>query len=261
MNSNNSLNSLRYKTGRRGYCLLLILFVSLFLFGNIRDVAASPKVSTGSRFDIQSKPKRVVSLVPVITEMLYAIGAEEAVKGYTYHNSFPHEGSEKIVGGFFSPSMKKIEEVQPDIIFLSDLHDTIRERFAGKVELVQLKANSIDDAMQNIITLGKMFDLEAAASSVVLKNRDALDLISKKVAKIPKEKRKRVIRFMGAGQEQIMTPGDDSFQNDFIRAAGGISPQFDKQGNVVKISQDEWQRFNPSGCIWLRRQTENYRRP
>lgn len=248
MNSNNSLKRLHYKTGGSAYCLLLVLFVSVFLLGKIRDVAAYSIVLTdtaGDRIYIQKQPKRVVSLVPVITEMLYAIGAEDAVKGHTYHNSYPHEGSEKIVGGFFSPSIKSIEKIQPDIIFLSDLHGSVSEHFAGKAQLFQFKANSIDDAMQNIITLGKMFEREKAASDIVQKSRDALELISKKVAKIPAENRKRVIRFMGSGKDQVMTPGDDSFQNDFIRAAGGISPQFEKEGNVVSISQEEWQRFNP----------------
>jgi len=48
-----------------------------------------------------------------------------------------------------------------------------------------------------------------------------------------------------------MTPGDDSFQNEMIRAAGGIPPVFGKEGNIVVITKEEWLRFNPQviyGC-------------
>jgi len=53
------------------------------------------------------------------------------------------------------------------------------------------------------------------------------------------------------GLNPLAVPGDDSFQNEFIRAAGGISPVFNKQGKIVAISPKEWIEFNPQviyGC-------------
>lgn len=47
------------------------------------------------------------------------------------------------------------------------------------------------------------------------------------------------------GRDKVTTPGDDSFQNEFIRAAGGIPPQLGKKGSVVDVTLDEWKRFNP----------------
>ncbi len=48
-----------------------------------------------------------------------------------------------------------------------------------------------------------------------------------------------------------MVPGDDSFQNEYIRAAGGIAPQFGDNGNIIPVSLAQWQQFNPQviyGC-------------
>ena len=48
-----------------------------------------------------------------------------------------------------------------------------------------------------------------------------------------------------------MTPGSDSFQNDLIRLAGGIPPDFGRKGGVITVSKEEWQAFNPEviyGC-------------
>ena len=43
----------------------------------------------------------------------------------------------------------------------------------------------------------------------------------------------------------FMTPGDDSFQNEMIRAAGGIPPRLGKKGPVVLITKEEGLKFNP----------------
>ena len=53
------------------------------------------------------------------------------------------------------------------------------------------------------------------------------------------------------GRNQIMTPGEDSFQNEMIEAAGGIPPHLHKQGDIVPVTLEEWKTFNPQviyGC-------------
>ncbi len=70
-----------------------------------------------------------------------------------------------------------------------------------------------------------------------------------KVAQIPEAQRKRVMRLMG--RDRIMTPGDDSFQHDYITAAGGIPPRLGRDGTITAVSLEEWQQFNPQylyGC-------------
>ncbi|MEW6501130.1 MAG: adenosylcobinamide amidohydrolase [Thermodesulfobacteriota bacterium] len=198
-----------------------------------------------------SAPRRIVSLVPAVTEMLYAIGAGDQVAGHTYHSTFPREGVEKVVGGFFAPSLAAIEQKQPDCIILADLHHEVRGYFAGKVPLLSLSAHSIADIEHNILLLGQLTDREAAAERLVARNREVVERIGRKVAQIPTAARQRTIRFMAMGDGQLTTPGDDSFQNDYIRAAGGIAPHFGRNGNMIGISQEEWQRFDPQmvyGC-------------
>ena len=53
------------------------------------------------------------------------------------------------------------------------------------------------------------------------------------------------------GRNTVMSPGDNSFQNEFIRAAGGIAPTFGQDGNIISVSLEQWQKFNPQviyGC-------------
>lgn len=207
--------------------------------------------SRGKSITIHTIPERVVSLVPSITEIIFRIDAGDAVRGVTYHDNYPGEpGSKQIVGGFFSPSLKAIDAVQPDIIFLSRLQKKVMEKFGhGKSKLIDLETESIADSYKNIHLLGKIFNKEKQAAILVDEIKIQLRIISDKVDRIPDSKRKRVLRLMG--RDPVMTPGDDSFQNQMIRAAGGIPPVLGKKGNIVVISKEEWVAVNPQviyGC-------------
>ena len=188
--------------------------------------------------------------MPSITEILLRIGAEEPLKGITYHSTRPHQAAGKeIIGGFFSPDLDKVALLQPDLIFYADLHTDAIPQLAGKAQLVNLSPNSIAETFEHITLLGQIFDREDEAAAVIAEQQRYLEVISKKVAQIPADKRVRVMRLMG--RSALMAPGDDSFQNDYIRAAGGIAPEFGKDGNIISVSLDEWQQFNPEvvyGC-------------
>jgi ABC-type Fe3+-hydroxamate transport system substrate-binding protein len=209
------------------------------------------KDAQGNEITITKKPSKVVSLIPSITEIIFKIGAGDKVKAITYHDTCsPEMASKEIVGGFFSPSLKSIEAIQPDVIFYSRLHKQVKDRFShGKYKLINLETDSIEDSYKNILLLGKIFNKEKEAAGIVDEIKNQLQVITKKVSRIPKYKRKRVIRLMG--RDPVMTPGDDSFQNEMIIAAGGIPPRLGKNRNIVVITKDEWERFNPQviyGC-------------
>lgn len=55
------------------------------------------------------------------------------------------------------------------------------------------------------------------------------------------------MRLMGVDPQGgfVYTPGDDSFQNELIRAAGAIPPKLGVKGGSVKMSLAQWQAFNP----------------
>ena len=227
--------------------LLIILWcTSLALSYPVQFIDAD-----GNNICIEKRPSQVVSLVPSVTEIIFRIGAGDSVGAITYHSTYPPETAHKeIIGGFFSPSIKAMETINPDVIFLSGHHRMVRKRLNnGRCRLINLEADSISDAYENILLLGKIFHKEDEAAGIADDIRNRLQTIALKIARIPHVERKRVIRLMG--RESVMTPGDDSFQNEFIRLAGGIPPELNKKGHIVPVSKEEWMRFNPQviyGC-------------
>jgi iron complex transport system substrate-binding protein len=158
---------------------------------------------------VTQKPQRVVSLVPAVAEIIFQLGAGETLKGLTYHDAdLPEANQKEIVGGFLTPSPAQVEARDPDMIFLSSLHQEVRERFSdGRCRMLAMESRSIKDLYDNVRLLGMIFQREQAAEEIVRNINDSLQLISKKIDKIPHDKRRRVMRFMG--RDRVMTPGDD----------------------------------------------------
>lgn len=207
--------------------------------------------SSGSCIVLQERPQRVVCLVPEITRILLAIGAGDAVKGLTWHDTSSPEAAHKdIVGGFWSPCIERIDAIGPDAVFVSSLHREVREHLAGGAcSLIELRSRSIEDIYRNIELLGDIFDRQEQAADLIRRMKETIELVSRKLDRVPPGKRMRVLRLMG--RDRVMTPGDDSFQNEFIRAAGGIPPETGRKGEVVEVSLEEWNRLDPQliyGC-------------
>ena len=239
---------------RRSFFFAGAVFLLGFMLYFVSTCWAFPyrfRDSRGVEIVINRRPIRVVSAVPSITETIFKLGAGDAIKGITYHTSYPAEANHKrIVGGFFSPCVKVIREINPDVLFVSKFQVKLINTFAhSRCTVIDLETNSISDSYRNILILGKIFDKEKKAQEIVRQIKSDFLLIHNKVAKIPLASRKRVIRLMG--RDSVMAPGDDSFQNEMIRAAGGIPPKLGKTGAVIPVTKQQWVKFNPQviyGC-------------
>lgn len=230
------------------------LLLTLFLFFPVPLLSAEYPItftdSSGREVALENQPIRIVSLVPSVTEMLLRIGASDAVIGITHHSLLPPETAEKaIIGGFFKPDLDRVAALDPDVIFYASLQKEVTKRFSKSTQLIQLSARSIEESFEHIELLGRIFNQQDKAAEIIAEEQRQLGMIAAKVAKIPPKERQRVMRLMG--RTTIMTPGDDSFQNEYIRAAGGIAPVFGQNGNIIPVSLTEWQQFNPQvlyGC-------------
>ncbi|MEX1299905.1 MAG: adenosylcobinamide amidohydrolase [Desulfotignum sp.] len=204
---------------------------------------------TGKEIVLTETPVRIVSLVPSVTQMLFALGAEAVVKGITYHTTRPSYAAQKtIVGGYSFPSPAAIEALEPDLIFYDPFQLPRLQPFLPEnIPLVHVNTQAISDSLDTLVLLGRLVDREKNAHQLVADITSDLDWVAAKIKKAALSP-KRVIRLMG--RDRIMTPGSDSFQNHMISLAGGIPPDFGT-GPVVPVSIDQWTAFNPQviyGC-------------
>lgn len=204
-----------------------------------------------NRMHVAKKPQRVVSLVPYISEMIVSFGQGHVLAGLTRQDLILNCGiQKKNVGSYFYPDVEAIADCHPDLIIVSPSHKRVLNYFKhGGCKLMVMEVVQIEEAFSEMEMLGRLFDCEVQAAATIQRNRDQLALVKAKLAAIPLHKRKRVARVM-AGDE-LACPGNDSFQNEMIAAAGGIPPKWGRNGFAVSINLKEWQQFNPQvvyGC-------------
>ena len=75
----------------------------------------------GREVTIEKKPERIISLLPSLTETLFALGVGEAVVGVTTDCSFPEEAKEvEKVADWTTIDMEKILALEPDLVLADD---------------------------------------------------------------------------------------------------------------------------------------------
>src|SRR5574341_2003026 len=84
--------------------------------------------ATGAAVVLPAPPQRIVSLIPSITETLFALGAGAAVAGCTVYCTEPAEGvaTRTLVGGQKNPKLDVIRELGADLV-IANVEENVRE--------------------------------------------------------------------------------------------------------------------------------------
>jgi len=125
----------------------------------------------GTTFALENVPKRIISLVPSLTELLYEMGLEENIVGVTKFCVHPfHFKTTKIsVGGTKQVHYEKIEALQPDIIICNKEENTkemIEELTKICPHVFVTDIISIQDCLDAITTLGVIFNKRTKAKHI-----------------------------------------------------------------------------------------------
>ncbi len=83
-------------------------------------------------------PKRIVSLAPQITEILYALDLGDNIVGVTTFCDYPPEAREKPkIGGMSNPSLEAVVSLEPDIVVMTT--DGNPKEFKARLETLRIK--------------------------------------------------------------------------------------------------------------------------
>ena len=119
----------------------------------------------GSVISIPRNPERIISLVPSITEFLYALGMGERVVGITKFCIYPEIWfqTKTRIGGTKTPDFDKIKALTPDLIIgnkeENQEDDITRLRELAPVYMSDV--NSIEDMYEMILDLATILDVAA----------------------------------------------------------------------------------------------------
>jgi iron complex transport system substrate-binding protein len=118
----------------------------------------------------EASPQRIVSLVPVATEILFSLGEGSRVVGRSRFDDYPPEAREiPEVGDAIRPSVETVVLRDPDLVILiggSDNADAVREMERLDVPHLVVLFNTLEDLHHNIIRLGRIVDREKQAQDL-----------------------------------------------------------------------------------------------
>ena len=120
-------------------------------------------------------PRRVVSLVPSLTETLFALGVGETVVGITDFCIFPEGLDLPRVGGTKNPRVDDIRALAPDLVHMN--FEENLEKHAKQIEaftrVVVTEPKTIDDVAALFEQLGEIHDARERASELIAELTDS----------------------------------------------------------------------------------------
>lgn len=190
----------------------------------------------------QSQNKRIISLTPASTEILFALGLEDEIIGVSSYCDWPPQARRKeSVGSFSNPNIEKIISLKPDMVFLTGLEQERLKTILSKlgIDYVVLHPSNLKELILSIEKTAKLTGREKESRILINNITDVMRRIKTTVSKIPEKDRPRV--YLEFWHDPVMTVGGDSFINDMIETAGGI--------NIAKDLRRSYSRIDPEVVI------------
>lgn len=214
--------------------------------------------------NVKVQPKKIVSLSPSCTEILFAVGAGENVVGVTDHCNFPPELDAKIeaeeiakVGGYWDPSVEAITSLKPDLVLVSTAKCSVKTnecktncsrrceitvqvaaqlRSLG-LNVLTLSPHSMNDVLNDILLVGRATGNTAEANSLVDNLRERIDAV---VAQSDVSSHRPKVYFE-VWNDPYISVSSRTWIGNLIKLAGGT--------NIFGEAISEWPMIRPEEII------------
>jgi iron complex transport system substrate-binding protein len=183
--------------------------------------------------------RRVVSLSPGVTEILFALGAGDLVVGVTQYCDYPPEARTRTkVGGFSGAqiSVERIATLKPDLVILSeDMHFRIKAMLEELgIKTLAVEPRNFDEVYQVIEEIGKICGYEEGAAELI-------GVMKEKVRRAGEwfAGRERPVVYWELSPEPLISVGGRTFINEAIRLGGGRNIFEDLAQDYPEVSAEQ----------------------
>lgn len=205
----------------------------------------------GRSVEIAAAPQRIVSLMPSLTETLYALGLEDRVVGVTDFCDYPAEAlTKEKVGNLFNLSMEKILELEPDLVLAAEsatLQDALTLLAENGITVVVINPLNLDAIEESIRQVGKITGVPEKGVEVAALVRAEREALAARVGTVAEADRPNVLILLDT--DAIYTLGDGVFLSDMVTAAGGVNAAADKGEGYFQLSEEALFALDPDIII------------
>jgi len=199
-------------------------------------VAVILLATTGSA----APPQRIVSLIPAVTEMLFAIGDSQRIVGVSNYDRFPPEVSRLVhVGGLLDPDVERILALRPDLVVLYNTQVELKQRLdrAG-IDYYSYEHRALPDIMTTWRAIGARIGSAARANAAAAGMAAAIAAIRKSVSGVPRPRTLLVFERERSSLRNVYASGGYGFLHDMLESAGGENVFADVKRQSVEASTE-----------------------
>jgi iron complex transport system substrate-binding protein len=185
------------------------------------------------------QPQRIVSTVPGLTEILFALGLESRVAGVSEYCVFPPAAKGKPrIGNFLQPNLEKIASLRPDLVLIIKNPVRLRERLESlKLRVEEIDLESLDGILAGITRIGALTGKTREAAVLRASLETGLQRLRDRV-----RHRRSVVFLVGRTPQRLegmVAVGPGSYLDTLLTAAGGINAFADAPTMYPKISIEQ----------------------
>jgi len=195
--------------------------------------------ASGVAIELVRPPRRIVSLVPSITETLCRLGLADALVGITVYCVEPREVvSTKIrIGGEKNPDLEKIRGLEPDLVIANieeNLRDHVETLRSWSIPVWVTYPRTVAEGIRLIADLGSVTGTEARATEMLGEIEPLYERVVTAAARRPP-----VAVFYPIWRGPYMTINRDTYIHDMLRVCGGRNVFADRSERYPAVTLDE----------------------
>jgi iron complex transport system substrate-binding protein len=184
--------------------------------------AAAPlRDDAGTVLDLAAPPRRVVSLVPAVTDLILELDAADRLVARTDYDVDPRLAALPSLGGGLDPSLEALAALRPELL-IAWVDERSRSLARGLALLgiptFAVRIETVADADRAVRALGRILDLDARADAHLAERHRALHAVRAAVAGRP-----RATVFYAIALDPPMAAGPGTFIDELLEIAGGAN--------------------------------------
>jgi iron complex transport system substrate-binding protein len=203
----------------------------------------------GDSIRVTLPARRIVSLNPAATELLFAIGAGKAVVGRTAWCDYPPEAlAVPSLGDGINPNLEAVVAQKPDLVLLYSSGqnvDAVRRLTQLGIPALRLRTDSLSDVPRLARLFGRLTGQTAAADSLI---RSFETELAQATASLQGT---RPTVFLLVWDQPPMTVGRGSFLTELLERAGAENLFADVPGSSAPVSIEAVAARNPDVILAL----------
>ena len=221
---------------------------------NARGWIVAVLLICGALLDAQERPQRIISLIPAVTEMLFALGAGDQVVAVGSFDTYPPQ-VEKLprVGALLDPDLERMLSLKPDLVAVYGSQTDLRRQLerAG-VPVFDYRHAGLADVTVTIQQLGARIGSGEQARRITRVIEEKLAAVR---ARVDGRQRPRVLTVFGRERlalRAIYASGGVGFIHDMVTTAGGDNVFADVKKEAVQATTELILARRPDVILELR---------